>query len=529
MKPIYLAAAAACAVGLAPAALAAPAQPMKATKSCALENFQAPDDTTLVSAQSIDAPVKYCRLDGYVTTNNPGPNRVKFMLAVPENWNGRFLFTVQGGAAGWVPDPTKEHLQEGYAIASTDKGVVTSGPLDFSFRANPAMKTDWDHRGTHVAARATQAIARSYYDRSSFYRYVMGCSGGGIGTLTEAERYPEDFDGYIVGAIPPAPPYSSTLNWAGIAWRMSNVPGSWISPQEYERIHEALLAKYDASDSAVDGLIWDPRIIKLNAGDRKTLSFLTDAQFGTLKLITQGIKDRDGKVLAHGYLLGNPKRWALFLTGRTAPPWPNQQAYPYGFIVSDTTAKAAMGPNFSLLKDVDFAHLTTPVPGLDPTEFDINRLAKVRQTGGKVLMWVGAAEEAVSPLSLIAYGDLARQKFGPTTPNFMRTFTIPGLHHCLNGDNAPTNHIDRMLKASQAWVEEGKAPDEVIVSNGPRGGGIPDFRNAPPGPTVVTRTYRLCALPMRSVFIGGVKNPRKLDVNDAKNWRCAAPAKGAKS
>src|SRR5215510_4663797 len=143
MKLIHVAAAAALAMGAgAGEALAAPAAPMKTTKACGLSNFKAPADTTLEKAKAFDAPVPYCRVDGYVTTNNPGPNKVRFMVAAPQNWNGRFLFTVQGGAAGFVPDPAPEHLNEGYAIGSTDKGVVTSNILDFSFRSNPAMDLD---------------------------------------------------------------------------------------------------------------------------------------------------------------------------------------------------------------------------------------------------------------------------------------------------------------------------------------------------------------------------------------------------
>src|SRR5262245_53703474 len=280
---------------------AAPA-PMTTTKACDLASFKAPADTTLVTAKAIDTPVKYCRVDGYVTTDNPGPNKVKFMVAVPQNWSGRFLFTVQGGAAGFVPDPTPEHLKEGYAIGSTDKGVVTSGGLDFSFRANPAMKLDWEHRGTHVASVATQELAKSYYGREKMYRYVMGCSGGGVGTLTEAERYPQDFDGFIAGGVPSGPPFASQANWAAISWRVTNVPGSWISQAEYDHIYQVLLAKYDASDGVVDGLIWNPNVIKLDAGDRQTLSFLSDAQFGTLKLITEGVKNRNGKILSAGYM-----------------------------------------------------------------------------------------------------------------------------------------------------------------------------------------------------------------------------------
>jgi hypothetical protein len=44
---------------------------------------------------------------------------------------------------------------------------------------------------------------------------------------------------------------------------------------------------------------------------------------------------------------------------------------------------------------------------------------------------------------------------------FMRTFLVPGLHHCSRGDGAPTDTPDKMLEAAQAWVEKGVAPESV--------------------------------------------------------------------
>lgn len=531
MRLVYAATVAALIVSssVTPAMAEAP-EPAMASKACDLASFKAPADTTLVSAKAFTTPVNYCRVDGYVTTNKPGPNKVNFMLAVPEKWNGRYLFTVQGGAAGFIPDPTAPHLQEGYAIASTDKGVRTAHILDFSFRSNPAMDLDWAHRGTHVSAVATQALARSYYGREKIYRYVMGCSGGGDGTLTEAEMYPSDFDAHIAGAMNTDWPYGTTLNWAVIAQRVNKVAGSWISPAEYEQVRSAMLAKYDSSDGAVDGLIWDPRVIKLDAADRQALNFLSDAQFGTLQLITSDIRNSKGEVMATGFLLGNPVKWPNFLTGRTAPPWANQQAFPAGFIVADTSSKAQEGPRFSYLTDVDFTNLGDKVPGMEATKFDHKKLAGLQQQGHKLILWVGAAEEAVSPKQILGYTDRASATYGAERENFLRTFVVPGLHHCSTGEGAPTDTPDKMLKAAERWVELGEAPKDVILSNtaADTGTGIPQSMrpglavDAPAGAAAAPRTYRICPYPQRSVFVGGVDNAQKLDVRDAKNWRCQA-------
>src|SRR5690606_27144031 len=107
-KSPLLAAAIAALTGLAAASQ------LQAAPACDLASFKAPANTTLVSATAFSEPVNYCRIDGYVTTTNPGPNQVNFMLALPERHNGRYVFTIQGGAAAFVPNPTATQLTNGY-------------------------------------------------------------------------------------------------------------------------------------------------------------------------------------------------------------------------------------------------------------------------------------------------------------------------------------------------------------------------------------------------------------------------------
>src|SRR5271154_6183537 len=74
---------------------------------CTIASIQAaaPADTTITSATHLDAPVSHCRVDGYVTVTDPGPNKYNFRLQLPDKnlWKGRFYFIGLGGAAGYVP------------------------------------------------------------------------------------------------------------------------------------------------------------------------------------------------------------------------------------------------------------------------------------------------------------------------------------------------------------------------------------------------------------------------------------------
>src|SRR5579883_2957182 len=67
-----------------------------AATTCDVASMQAaaPKDTTIVTAERLELPVPHCKVEGYVTVTNPGPNRDNFRLQLPDRreWNYRFFF-----------------------------------------------------------------------------------------------------------------------------------------------------------------------------------------------------------------------------------------------------------------------------------------------------------------------------------------------------------------------------------------------------------------------------------------------------
>ena len=99
------------------------------------------------------------------------------------------------------------------------------------------------------------------------------------------------------------------------------------------------------------------------------------------------------------------------------------------------------------------------------------------RAGCKLILWFSTAEEAVPPQQILGYTDRASRTFGTDIRDtFLRTFVVPGMHHCSRGEGAPTDTVPRMLEAAQPWVEDGSAPDDVTLSN-------------------ETRTFLLCPYP----------------------------------
>lgn len=486
-------------------------------------------DVEVRSVQFLSDPAPYCRVDGIVRTDKPGPNSVGFMIALPQSWNGRYLMVIPGGSAGYIVNPSREHITAGYAVASTDKGSHSTGALDMSFRADPGKSEDYAHRGTHVAALATQAIAGGYYARTRMPRYIMGCSGGGVSTLMEAERYPSDADGFIVGGAPTSA-YVQTF-WAYVAQHVARDPKRWISPTEMSRVGQTIMARFDDSDGARDGLIWDPTRIKLS---RELFPFLSKAQYSTLELLAGGLPAIKGsEVSAPGYWLANPALLGPIGLGSASPPWTDTTRPPlFGSTV--LSMKALRGESYDALTQMDFAD-----PRQRNTEAAIwdkvggygyapEKLAGMTRTGGKMIMWTGASDEAVPPAYTAHYSAGVRQRYGAASEDFFQGYFVPGMYHCRGGEGTPTDSSRALLEAMQRWVEGGHRPTEILMTNAPRELELNSTSNtamyvsgmstekavateAPPA-----RTYRICAFPKVARFTGAAGS----DINDARNWSC---------
>ena len=129
--------------------------------ACTVEAVQAkaPTGTTITGAEMVAAAGRvpaHCRVDGHATSTG---NEVNFRLALPEGWNGKFLFLGVGGLGGTIAN-LSSGLMRGYASASTDTGHVASEP---DWWSNRAKEIDYGYRGTHVTAVASKALTASFY------------------------------------------------------------------------------------------------------------------------------------------------------------------------------------------------------------------------------------------------------------------------------------------------------------------------------------------------------------------------------
>lgn len=137
--------------------------------------------------------------------------------------------------------------------------------------------------------------------------------------------------------------------------------------------------------------------------------------------------------------------------------------------------------------------------------FDNPDLQPLNQSGAKMIVWHGMADQLIPVNGSAAYYDrVVRQMAGRggDVGDFYRLFLAPGVAHCRGGPGLdPTSEAFFELVA---WVENGTVPDR-IAGVGPAVG---------PGNTTATRTIGLCPYPKVLAFNGS--NP-----NDPDEFVCS--------
>ena len=457
---------------------------------------------------------EYCRVDGHVAT--PG-NTVNFRLGLPAAWNGKFLFEGVGGFGGTIGS-LNAGLEKGYASASTDTGHQGS-VIDASWALNnPAKRIDYAYRGTHVTAVAAKALSQAYYGTAPRHAYFDGCSNGGRQALMEAQRYPEDFDGIIAGD--PSFGTLGQLRRTLVYQTLLSSPEHFLSAAKIALLANAVMKSCDAQDGLADGLITDPRACTFTPESLKCAGpdgpdCLTSAELETVNAIHGDLKGPFGRTLVR-FPLGHedgatgwqawvtgastPERRAdgtLALTGRMPAGYSFQDGY-LKYLAFEGADGTFDWRTFNL--DRDGSKLQPFMDEFSPTNPD---LSKLRARGGKLILYHGWADPALSALGTIAYYEDVVKKAGGRSQSdrFVELFMVPGMHHC-QGTGPGPNSFD-MLTALDEWVERGAAPSRVVASHTSNG--------------IVDRTRPLCPYPQVAKYLG------RGSIDQAENFQCAAP------
>ena len=314
----------------------------------------------------------------------------------------------------------------------------------------------------------------------------------------EAQRYPSDFDGIIAGA--PALDFTGSI--LGFSFDQQVLAAAPITAAELPLIADAVRAQCDAKDRLRDGLVdnprrcgFDPGVLECPNGDAPDC--LSAAQLEAVRKIYAGPADAAGEPLHPGLPPGaedGENGWRGWLTGPSAVGPPYQALFNSGFLRFFVFSNPIYDPlAFDL--DRDLAEIEAFSDLLDATDPD---LSAFRARGGKLILWHGWADPAITPYRTVQYHDDVVRALGNKhrVAEFLRLFLAPGMYHC--GGGPGPNSFDA-LSALEGWVEAGIAPDAIVAEH--VGSGVP-------------RTRPLCAYPSLAVWDG------RGDPDDAAHFDC---------
>jgi len=486
-------------------------QPIVAAGSCeSLASMNLPNATITLAKNTDAGPLAVSETGGGQPVNVPRPfcrvaatlkpsadSDIKIELWLPAaNWNGKFQAVGNGAFTGNIAYPAMvTALARGYAAASTDTGHA-GGSASFAL-GHPEKIVDFGWRSVHELTVASKKIIAAYYDAGPKLSYWTGCSAGGRQALAEAQRFPADFDGIVAGA-----PGNDWTGRAAQAVKVAQVlqkdEGARLNPAKMQTLHAAVLAACDSLDGLKDGLIenpsrckFDPAVLQCKGADEA--SCLTPAQVGTAKLMYAAQVSARSKRETAGVLPGSELGWTdLGWTASARATGLDQFRYIVFKDANWTIDKYRPGADLAAADDADENIINALDPNLKPF---IDR-------GGKLIQYHGWADPQISPGNSVAYYQQVLKTLGGASKidGSYRLFLAPGMGHCAGGEGP--NTFD-MVTALEQWVEQKKAPDQIVASHAVRGGGV-------------DRTRPLCPYPQVAVYKGS-GSP-----DDAANFACKA-------
>lgn len=528
------------------------------------------------------SPADLCLVKLVVGPGNPGPAGapstsvgigIEVWLPTKNTWNGRLHAIGNGGWAGSTEaDPTRMSLTSNTAegntfqfgtaafVAATEGAVTvnsdaghqpylpgsTATTADASFAMNPdgtintTLLVDFSYRANHEQVVKAKALAQAYYGSAPKYTYWDGSSLGGRQGLKQAQQYPEDYDGILVGF--PA------VNWTRFFTAQiypsivvaRDLGGQPVSSEKTAFVARAAIQACDVYGGQHLGFILDaasctydptkdPAVLcASDGGTNATSTCVTKAQAMAINKAWYGMTS-DGSVpdpaVDNGArpTLGPKQRWYGLSRGREVNLSGEIPDIFNGQIALSLQNPTLAGPTFtnatgngtSGYKQLSYEQLDNAFDrgvALNASAFaginsDDPDLSKFKARGGKLIHYTGTADELIQNWGSNHYYERVLAAMGgvAAVQSFYRYFEVPGNGHgSYNGTanpnaNPPVPATGQMYSALTNWVEKGVPPDGLVLQSATS--------------TPVAKSLPVCYYPKKITYVSG-------DVNLASSFTC---------
>jgi hypothetical protein len=486
---------------------------IESAEQVAAGEFIGPD-----KVKQTDLPA-FCRVIASVKAEPDSDIGVEIWMPIG-SWKGVFHGNGNGGFGGTLSAGYRgmeEGLRRGYATAVTDTGTAPANTLDGDpLVGHPQKWEDWGKLSTHTMTVTGKAIAKAFYGHDATRSYYTGCSTGGQQGLIEAQYYPDDYNGILVGA----PVVSRTWGHAVVLWDFQSAnlqPGRQLSSAKLALLHNAVLTACAAKGNglATDPFLSDPQACTFDPGelackDANTDACLTAGEVQTAKDFYSGPLNSAGQPLYYGWLRGSEGGWSILET-----PIKGEAAF-------DGLFKWVFGAGWNW-RDFDVERdmpKVDAVLGQAVNGVTTGNMRRFRARGAKLILFQGWADTLVAPDQTIDFYNKLGKDFGgiAKVQDFARLYMVPGMMHCQGGAGPNTFNAanggpkppaatpdDDLFTAITEWVESDRAPAQIIATK--------YVDNAPAKGIAMQRP--LCPYPQKAWYKGTG------DTNEADSFVCA--------
>ena len=418
---------------------------------------------TITSATVLDTPKgQFCKVLGKLQQSTI------FEVDLPlTHWSQRLLDLASNASAIANGGSCAPAVNGDLAVAFASQS--RSGPREnAAWTADLQLRIESAYRANHATVLTAKALIKQFYGQPQRFAYFMGCSTGGRQALTEAQRFPDDFNGISAGSPVAIDSVHNIFYHPWESYINKRADGSRIlAKSRIGILHAAVMAHCAAVSGAVDGVLlqptackFDPSWVQCPAGATDTSKCLTAEEAGVVENLYEGPGDSKGHHFEiAGFSMGSENMWGLSTADRVANPeakegWQIKRLLPPPESNKDN---ATLEDEFRFNQEW-FEKTLVLAPLFNGANTNIRPF---QEHGGKLILWNGAEDLTVQPEISVAYYQGVQKELGAkTTDSFMRLFLIPGFGHCEGGEIPFQFDV---LSPLMAWTELRRAPTMILA------------------------------------------------------------------
>lgn len=466
--------------------------------------------TTMMGGDK-DVRSSYCLVSGVMSQRMGVGSKfysIKFELRLPNFWQGRFAYQFNGGVDGKVNPAlgamtgllnSQYAINQGFAVVSSNGGhdaqanpeAGLAGPAVFGH--DPEARRDYGYAAVQKLNPVARFLVESYYESPIKYSYGLGQSNGGRMAMVAATRFPDMFDGLLVGY----PGFNLPRAALQHAWdvqalhRVSDDISQSLTKRDLDVFAKRILDQCDTLDGISDDMVFaadacqkvfEPKALVCKSNfDRDCLSL---NKVAALIRMHMGPHNSKNQALYTDWVYDTGIRsdnWRMWKVESTISDWSNKPinvvmggaslahifTTPYTNVAGDIYSLENYLLKFDFDKDAPKIYATnnqfkeSAMTIMTPPDAAKPKLTEFKKNGGKMMIFHGNSDPVFSVKDTIRWYDFLDFTLVGRASEFVRLYRIPGMPH---GQGGPSADQFNMLQPLISWVERKQAPQYIIAA-----------------------------------------------------------------